>query len=265
MNLNRFLSFYASTLVAFGLCFHVLSHGDGITGQFSDPVTSIFSTLSMMVGEIGYDVYFARDVITYQGTSQLMFVVFLLLVPIIMMNLLIGLAISNITTQFQAAGVDRLRMTVLLIRTLNNLFTMFRRVFPCCLKDINMFSYLRRKQEHSPDLEDSLDDPKQPLSVFVYPNRSGGDVFVKNIKGDLKKTVFSLPPWVLANSFKRLGLDGAADTSEADLDRRQQEDKLDKIVAEMKSMKKDLQAVKVDVQNVSFFAKSLNNRAQQML
>ena len=41
---------------------------------------------------------------------------FLLFVSIIIMNLLVGLAISNITNQFQSAGVYRLKMTVLLIQ-----------------------------------------------------------------------------------------------------------------------------------------------------
>ncbi len=197
----KFLSFYFSTLVAFGLCFHVLSHGDGLSGQFSDPVTSVLSTLSMMVGEIAFDVYFARTEVFHQGTTQVMFVIFLLLVPIIMMNLLIGLAISNITTQFQAAGVDRLRMTVLLVRTLNNLFTVLRRICPCCLRDINMFSYLRRKQ--GLDDDDGSDDGSQggvkdavPLKVYIYPNKHGDKVFVKSATtGELVETVFSIPPW----------------------------------------------------------------------
>ena len=257
----KFLSFYSSTLIAFGLCFHVLCHGGGDVGQFSDPVTSVLSTLSMMVGEIGYDVYFARDAVFHQGTTQFMFFVFLLLVPIIMMNLLIGLAISNITTQFQAAGVDRLRMTVLLIRSLNNLFNRIKTLCPCCLRDINMFTYLRNKQGLEDVEEEMLDPP--PLRVFVYPNRTGGDVFVKSKEGgEMVRTTFSLPDWVVANSFKRLHLDsnpGAAQAAQAEAsDRRQQEDRLLKLSAEMKAIKKDLQAIKADVQGVSYFTKNVD-------
>ncbi len=39
-----------------------------------------------------------------------MFVAFLVLVSIIIMNLLVGLAISNITHQFQSAGIYRLKV-----------------------------------------------------------------------------------------------------------------------------------------------------------
>ena len=57
--------------------------------------------------------------VSHQVTTQLLFVLFLLLVSIIVMNLLVGLAISNITEQFVSAGVHRLRLTVILLQMLD--------------------------------------------------------------------------------------------------------------------------------------------------
>jgi len=133
----------------------------------------------MMVGEIAFEMHvpqndeqgerngsFSSAYYSPQGIlSQLVFIVFLILVPIIMMNLLIALAISNITSQFkvnkskieqnikfslQLAGVYRLRMTVLLIRTLGNLVTVARKVCPCCMSNSMVIPYLKSKQATNP-------------------------------------------------------------------------------------------------------------------
>ena len=56
---------------------------------------------------------------SHHVTTQLLFVLFLLLVALIVMNLLVGLAISNITEQFVSAGINRLRLTVILVQMLD--------------------------------------------------------------------------------------------------------------------------------------------------
>ena len=53
---------------------------------------------------------FTREQIEYDWTTQILFTAFLLMVSIIIMNLLVGLAISNITGQLQSAGVYRLKV-----------------------------------------------------------------------------------------------------------------------------------------------------------
>lgn len=136
----KFLTLYTSTLVAFGLCFHVISNHNE---HFKDPLSSVLCTLAMMVGEIGFAELFTSSNIKYHWTTQIMFVLFLLLVSIIIMNLLVGLAISNITKQFQTAGVYRLKMTVLLIRMIEDVLRVFRQIFPFCLRNSQLFPYLR--------------------------------------------------------------------------------------------------------------------------
>ena len=64
---------------------------------------------------------------SYHITTQLLFVLFLLLVAIIVMNLLVGLAINNITEQFVSAGVNRLRLTVVLVQMLDQAFASIHR------------------------------------------------------------------------------------------------------------------------------------------
>lgn len=70
-------------------------------------------------------------VYSHHGTTEVAYVLFLLLVSVIIMNLLIGLAISNITAQFQNAGVYRLKMTVELTQVLEDVVTAVRRFCLC--------------------------------------------------------------------------------------------------------------------------------------
>ena len=62
---------------------------------------------------------FTRDQIEYKWTTQILFTAFLLMVSIIIMNLLVGLAISNITGQLQSAGVYRLKVVLPLPHSTN--------------------------------------------------------------------------------------------------------------------------------------------------
>ena len=67
----KFMMLYGSTLVAFGLAFHVVSHNHD---QFEDPLSAILCTLAMMVGEIGFTDLFINSQISYHWTTQLLFV-----------------------------------------------------------------------------------------------------------------------------------------------------------------------------------------------
>ena len=61
------------------------------------------TTLSMMIGELNFGDLISR--VLYQGTTQIMVVVFVILVAIIIMNMIVGLAINNITKIFQTSGI----------------------------------------------------------------------------------------------------------------------------------------------------------------
>ena len=76
------------SIVAFALCFHVLSSDHE---HFSDPLTSFMCTLAMMVGEFNFGDLFVKSEVTNNGTTQIMFVLFLVLVSeVILAYLLCG-------------------------------------------------------------------------------------------------------------------------------------------------------------------------------
>ena len=103
-----FLLIYSLVLVAFALGFHLLLESPA----HRTPLASFLATLAMMYGELDFAANFSDDAIVHHGVTEVLFVLFLLFVGIIIMNLLIGLSISNIRTIFEGSGVTRLRLTV---------------------------------------------------------------------------------------------------------------------------------------------------------
>ena len=103
-----FLLIYSLVLVAFALGFHLLLESPA----HRTPLASFLATLAMMYGELDFATNFSDDAIAHHGVTEVLFVLFLLFVGIIIMNLLIGLSISNIRTIFEGSGVTRLRLTV---------------------------------------------------------------------------------------------------------------------------------------------------------
>ena len=106
--LISFLLLFSSSLIAFGLSFHLILDVDG----HRDPLSSFITTLSMMFGELDFAAKFHNNIITYHGITQFIVVCFIIFIGIVIMNFLIGLSIDNISSLFQTAGVSRLKLTV---------------------------------------------------------------------------------------------------------------------------------------------------------
>ncbi|XP_045599551.2 transient receptor potential channel pyrexia isoform X2 [Procambarus clarkii] len=106
-NFGKFLFAYISLINAFSLSFGVLFPNHP---PFRLYALRLVKTLVMMTGEIEYDTWFFNDdkTIMYPGTSHIIFVIFLIFVTIILMNLLVGLAVSDIQGLQKSAGLDRL-------------------------------------------------------------------------------------------------------------------------------------------------------------
>lgn len=77
----------------------------------------------MMAGELEFeDIFYDKTTIKYPFTTHIMFLAFILLVTIILTNLLVGLAVSDIQGLQASAGLDRLSRQAELISRLESLF-----------------------------------------------------------------------------------------------------------------------------------------------
>ncbi|KAK4301318.1 hypothetical protein Pmani_026524 [Petrolisthes manimaculis] len=106
-NFGKFLFAYLALINAFSLSFGVLFPNHP---PFKIYALRLLKTLVMMTGEIEYDDWFFDEnkTIMYPGTSHIIFSIFLVFVTIILMNLLVGLAVSDIQGLQKSAGLDRL-------------------------------------------------------------------------------------------------------------------------------------------------------------
>lgn len=107
MNFFKFLGAYMCLIVGFSLGFSVL-HKE--YKSFKNPMVGLLKTIIMMSGELEFeDVFFDDEApILYPGTAHLMLLVFVVLVTIILTNLMVGLAVSDIQELRRCAGLDRL-------------------------------------------------------------------------------------------------------------------------------------------------------------
>ncbi|XP_053678551.1 transient receptor potential channel pyrexia [Anopheles nili] len=120
VNFSKFLMAYCCLLVAFGLSFCVLfPHYIA----FKAIPRSLLKTIIMMAGELEFeDIFYGENLkIEYPATAHGMFLAFVLLVTVILTNLLVGLAVSDIQGLQQSAGLDRLSRQAELISRLERL------------------------------------------------------------------------------------------------------------------------------------------------
>ena len=90
----------------------------------------------------------------YEGTTQVIVVIFLILVAIIIMNMIVGLAINNITNIFQASGILRLQMTVGLMKIIEDFIDGIDKFIPCLKNGIKI-------------LEDSMNDVSKAVTAVI--------------------------------------------------------------------------------------------------
>jgi len=75
------------------------------SGQFSDLWQSMVKTVVMMMGEFEYGELFPEDdkkEMRLKGTSRIIFLAFVVLSSIVLMNLMIGLAVNDIQVKHVA-------------------------------------------------------------------------------------------------------------------------------------------------------------------
>ena len=148
--LLRVLFVFSVLFIAFGLSFHILLQHIGHEKGFDSSLISMVRVSTMMLGEIDFLNTFLRPFLAaksnigewHQTAAAIWFLlIFAILMPILLMNLLIGLAVGDIETVRRNASMKRLAMQI----------------------------------EHHTDLERRL--PKQILNrvrkieVYEYPNK----------------------------------------------------------------------------------------------
>ncbi|XP_063831405.1 transient receptor potential channel pyrexia isoform X1 [Ostrinia nubilalis] len=124
VNFATFLLAYSCLLIAFGLAFSVLFSN---YPAFHLPA-GLVKTVMMMSGELEYEDIFYNNCtnsqIQYPLTAHGIFLIFVLLVTVILTNLLVGLAVSDIQALQESAGLDRLvRQTQLVAHLESMLFS----------------------------------------------------------------------------------------------------------------------------------------------
>lgn len=120
INFFKFLGAYMCLIIGFSLGFSVLHRK---YKSFQNPFIALLKTIIMMSGELEFeDVFFDKDVkLEYPGTSHLMLLAFVVLVTIILTNLMVGLAVSDIQELRRCAGLDRLVRRAELVAHLESL------------------------------------------------------------------------------------------------------------------------------------------------
>ncbi|KAF0311427.1 Transient receptor potential cation channel protein painless [Amphibalanus amphitrite] len=85
----RFLAWYFVLIVAFSLSMFVLFQGDE---AFPNPSSALIKTMVMTIGEMDYG---SLPIAQHTPVAQLVFVAFLFLITVVLMNLLNGLAVAD--------------------------------------------------------------------------------------------------------------------------------------------------------------------------
>ncbi|XP_076762785.1 transient receptor potential channel pyrexia [Xylocopa sonorina] len=120
INFFKFLGAYICLIIGFSLGFSVLHKN---YDSFNDPLIALLKTIVMMSGELEFeDIFFStKSRILYSGTAHLMFLGFVILVTVILTNLMMGLAVSDIQELRRCAGLDRLVRRAELVAHLENM------------------------------------------------------------------------------------------------------------------------------------------------
>ncbi|XP_034250301.1 transient receptor potential channel pyrexia [Thrips palmi] len=159
VNFSKFLLAYCCLLFAFGLSFAVLFAN---YPPFANVPLSLLKTVVMMSGELEFEDMFYNgqpgEEIQFPYTAHFLFLMFVVLVTVILTNLLVGLAVSDIQGLQKSAGLDRLvRQAELVAHLESMLFSRLLRWLPAKLLAVCHRSALL------------LSSPRS-CAIFIRPN-----------------------------------------------------------------------------------------------
>uniref|UniRef100_A0A8C6NTQ1 Transient receptor potential cation channel, subfamily A, member 1b n=1 Tax=Nothobranchius furzeri TaxID=105023 RepID=A0A8C6NTQ1_NOTFU len=111
--LVRIVMLFLYLMLAFSLAFHALMLNHK---EFNSMPLSVIQTFVMMVGELNYQNNFLDAFLNYQLPfgilTYVIFVIFVLLMPILLVNLMIGLAVGDIAEVQRNASLKRIAMQI---------------------------------------------------------------------------------------------------------------------------------------------------------
>ncbi|KAM9774909.1 transient receptor potential cation channel subfamily A member 1b [Syngnathus typhle] len=141
-------------LLAFALAFYVLLLDQK---EFDNLPLSMMQTFVMMVGELNYQnnvlTAYLNNELPFSGLTYFIFVFFVLMMPIVLINLLIGLAVGDIAEVQRNAAMKRIAMQI-------DLHT--------ALEDKLPYWFIKRADKRS---------------VIIYPNRKCSKHFIMQLLG----------------------------------------------------------------------------------
>ncbi|XP_040921857.1 transient receptor potential cation channel subfamily A member 1b [Toxotes jaculatrix] len=150
--LVRIVMLFMYLMLAFGLAFHALMLNQR---EFDSVPLSVMQTFVMMVGELNYQNNFLEaylnDKLPFGFLTYLIFVSFVLLMPILLVNLMIGLAVGDIAEVQRNAALKRIAMQI-------DLHT--------ALEDKLPYWFMKR-----------VDKP----SITIYPNRKCSRHYIRQL------------------------------------------------------------------------------------
>ncbi|XP_018013942.1 transient receptor potential cation channel subfamily A member 1-like [Hyalella azteca] len=131
----KFLLAFSSLLIGFALAFGIIFTNDDAFQNF--PV-SLVKTLMMMIGEIEYSGIIEASGMDMPVLGYIFLVAFLFLVPILMANLLIGLAVSDLPDLSRQGSIKHLSKLAAYLTAYELLMVLFKemRCFPRVVREV---------------------------------------------------------------------------------------------------------------------------------
>ncbi|XP_044745341.1 transient receptor potential channel pyrexia-like [Coccinella septempunctata] len=171
VNFVKFMAAYFCLLLAFALCFGVIFAN---YNSFKRLPLVLIKVIVMMSGELEYeDIFFDEtQPIKFPWTAQVMFLAFVVLVTIILTNLMVGLAVSDIQGLQQSAGLDRLVRQAELVAHLESM--LFSKLLICIPNKLMKFLHrqsLLLKSEYHWALYIRPNDPRETrIPKYIITN-----------------------------------------------------------------------------------------------
>ncbi|KAK3859862.1 hypothetical protein Pcinc_034051 [Petrolisthes cinctipes] len=134
----KFSTVFLLFIIAFAFSFYTVLRNQG---PFSSCSSSLLKTTVMMIGELEFDSIFhsgSPSMLPYPEVTYMLFVLFLILMTILVMNLLLGLAVDDIKAVQDQAILKRLAMQTQLVFDVESVIPeTLRRMFMVSRKEVH--------------------------------------------------------------------------------------------------------------------------------